>query len=149
MYGFSSPHFSPWEYVKLLASISEVLEDDGVLVLEEGDRIYSIFFKVGYKELLVERAEKEPIISLHSDYNPIKGTFERTYLNLLNPKNPVKVSTYFWNIAELMTLVWLFFQDVDFLPYDEKKSRGLIIGYRPRYKIKPKDLDYEPKILKK
>ncbi len=148
MYGFSSPHFYPWEYIRLLASISEVLEEDGILIIEECDRTYSIFYKAGYKDLLVERVSEKAVISIHSSYDPIKGAFERAYLNLLEPTEPVKISTYFWNIAELMTLVWLFFQDVDFFSYDDKKTRGLIIGYKPRYKIRPIDLDYEPKVLK-
>ncbi len=148
MYGFSSPHFNPWEFTKLLASISETLEDDGILILEETDRVYSILFKVGYKDVVIERLDDKAIISLHSSYDPIKGTFERAYINLINPSTPVKISTYFWNIAELMTLIWLFFQDIDYIPYDKNKSSGIIIAYNPRRKIKPIDLEYEPKVLK-
>lgn len=147
MYGLSASHFSPWEFVKLLSSISEILEEDGLLIIEEVDRTYSIFLRVGYKDLVVERHD-EPIISLHSNYDSIRGIFERTYINLLDPSNRVKASFYYWNIAELMTLVWLYFQDVDFFPYDKKRSQGLIIGYRPRYKIKPIDLEYKPRVLK-
>lgn len=148
MYGLSAPHFSPWEFVKLLASISEVLEDDGLFVMEEADRVYSILYKTGYKDLVAERVDEKALISLHAGYNPIKGTFKRAYIDLINTEKPVKIPTYFWNLAELMTLTWLFFNEVDFIPYNKEKTRGLIIGYRPRRKINTIDLELEPKILR-
>lgn len=36
MYGFSSPHFDPWEMLKLQASISECLNNEGIFLMEEG-----------------------------------------------------------------------------------------------------------------
>jgi predicted O-methyltransferase YrrM len=39
MYGFSLSHFNPWEMIKILSSIQEIIVEDGILLMEERDRI--------------------------------------------------------------------------------------------------------------
>lgn len=147
MYGHSAPHFDPWDMIKLMASISSVLVDDGVFIMEEGDRIYSIFYLQGYKRVLPERvSERNIILSAHSGYDLMRGTFRRAYIEILGGRI-VEVATYFWNIAELMALSWIFFKDVDF--FRIRGTSGFILAYKPRRKIKIDDLSELPKILKR
>ena len=146
MYGFSSPHFDPWDMVRLQASVSECLADDGILIMDEGDRRYSIFYQTGYARILPERIDNErALLSLHAGYNFKRGTFKRAYLDLKNPSKTVITEVYFWGLAELMAMVWIFFQDVDF--YELRRGAGLILGYKPRRKIRIGDLQTQPRVL--
>ncbi len=147
MYGHSAPHFDPWDMIKLMASMSSILVDDGVLIMEEGDRIYSIFYLQGYKRVLPERVGKKSIVlSAHSGYDLMRGTFRRAYIEIPSGKI-IEAATYFWNLAELMALSWIFFEDVDF--FKTRGTSGFILAYKPRRKIKINDLSELPKILKR
>jgi len=148
MYGFSAPHFSPWDMAKVLASICEVLVDDGILVMEEGDRVYSILYLAGYKDFLVESFDDESLVaSFHAGYSFKRGTFIRLYKDLNSPEKHVRLETYFWNLAELGTLSWLFFNDVDFIPTDSRRN-GFILAKGPRRKISASELNRFPKFLR-
>jgi len=63
LYGFSAPHFDPWDMARLLSSVSEVLSGDGLLAMEETDRRYSIFFLQGYARALAEAASEEGVVA--------------------------------------------------------------------------------------
>lgn len=39
LYGLSTPHFNPWGLLKLLSSVSSVLNDNGIFIVDESDRI--------------------------------------------------------------------------------------------------------------
>ena len=146
MYGSSSPHFDPWEMVRLQASVSECLLDDGIFMMDEGDRRYTIFYRTGYARVLPERIDSEKVLlSLHANYDFRRGTFERAYIDLRNPSKVVLVETFLWGLAELMAITWLFFEDVDI--YETMRGRGLILGYRPRRGIKIEDLQKQPRAL--
>ncbi len=147
MYGFSSPHFDPWDMLRLQASISECLADDGILIMDEGDRIYSIFYIRGYANILPERIdEQKTVLSLHAGYDFVRGTFSRAYIDLKNPSKVVLVKHYFWGLAELMAIIWMFFYDVDF--FELRQGAGLILGHRPRRKIRIADLNIPPRVFK-
>jgi hypothetical protein len=150
MYGLSAPHFSPWDMVRLLASASEILVDDGLMIMEEGDRIYRIFYQRGYKEVLPERVDEEKmVISAHVGYDMIKGVFNRAVMDLVSRSKPVILEAYFWGLAELMTFTWLFFEDIDFIKDPEgNTTQGFIIAIKPRRKIPPSALVKNPKILR-
>ena len=148
VYGYTTPHFNPWDMSKLTASVSESLTDDGVLLIEEQDRQYLIFYRGRYKDWLVEDLGPERLlVSVHRGYDPVKGVFKRASLDLLAREGPVVGEYCFWGLANLMTLLWLFFEDVDFSPYEGRGMYdGIVIARRPRKKIKPGDLS-PPRIL--
>ncbi len=147
MFGYSAPHFNPWETVRLLASVSSVLGDKGVFVAEESDRRYNIFLVQGYKHVLPEPSKGEvPIISVHGGYDIVKGTVRRSYIDLTGGKKPVTVETFLWGLAELAAFTWIFFEDVDLTPLD-RGTASLIVAREPRRRILPGDLK-EPSILK-
>jgi len=150
MYGLSAPHFSPWDMVRLLASASEALVDDGLIIMEESDRIYRIFYQRGYKEVLPERVDNEKmVITVHAGYNMVRGTFNRAVMDLVSRSKPVVLEAYFWGLAELMTFTWLFFKNVDFIKDPEGNvTQGFIVAIKPRRKIPPTMLRKNPKILR-
>ena len=149
LYGCSTPHFNPWRIVKFLASVSSAITDDGVFVLDEVDRIY-MFLVQGYWLLLPDEASKDRVvISMHSSYDPVRGEIKRLEFDLVK-RRKVELPLYFWGLAELMSIAWLFFEDIDFLR-DEDSMRGqctgLIVAHKPRRRITPSELANHPRIL--
>jgi len=148
MYGYSAPHFDPWRMAMLLSSTTEVLVDDGILVLEESDRRYTIFYLQGYKAVITWPPRREGIVAeFDAGYDFKRGTFKRVLMNL--PQGEFVVGDfYYWGLAELMTLAWLFFKDVDFTPL-RRRYAGFILARKPRRKLRFQDLAGEPRVLEK
>ncbi|NOX45330.1 MAG: class I SAM-dependent methyltransferase [Caldiserica bacterium] len=138
MYGLSTPHFDPWELVRLLASVGEALEDDGIFAVEESDRRYRIFLMIGYKWALAEAAEEKFTVSFHTGYDLHRGTIRRHYLDLGASGAPVEMETYMWGLAEVGAFVWTFFEEVDFLQL--RNERHFILGRKPRRNLSPSHL---------
>ncbi|MCS7367383.1 MAG: class I SAM-dependent methyltransferase [archaeon YNP-WB-062] len=128
MYGISSSHFNPWEMIKILSSIQEIIAEDGILLMEEGDRIQGVFLR-GYQQILPEYSENKTVLTIHKDYNALKGEFYRIIFDLKSGERS-EMKVYFWGLAELMSMVWIFFKDVDFIPYQYGNYRGIIIAYK-------------------
>ncbi|MEM0459851.1 MAG: HEPN domain-containing protein [Thermofilaceae archaeon] len=55
VWGSTTPHFNPWNWIKVLSNASRLLASDGLLLYDEYDRIHAIFYLTGYKDLLLER----------------------------------------------------------------------------------------------
>jgi len=148
MYGISTPHFNPWEIVKVFASVSNTLVSEGIFVVDEADRRYKIFLSQGYQFVLPEGHSDKFVVSFHKGYNPICGTFKRTFVNMDNPKIKLSAEHFFWGVAEVGALMWTFFEDIDFIDLKLKDMQYFILGYKPRKIITPQFLR-EPTILKK
>ncbi len=139
IYGLSTPHFNPWDLVKLFSSVSEILVDDGLFVVDEADRRFRIFLEQGYKWALAEELDpKEFMVSFHSGYDFTKGTCKRTYVNFESPTKPSKLEVFMWGLAEVGAFLWTFFKDVDLVRLGG--TRHFILGYQPRRLITPGDL---------
>jgi len=136
LWGLSTPHFDPWDMTKVMASASSALDDDGVLVVEEVDRVYLRFTQFGYQRVLVENAaEDEAVISLHSGFDIKTGSFRRLTIDLMDSERRSMDSYYFWGVAAMCQLAWTFFEDVDLIQKD--RARCVILAWRPRRRIKP------------
>jgi SAM-dependent methyltransferase len=136
LYGLSTPHFNPWELVKIISSVSFVLNEKGIFVLDESDRRYSVFLNRGYKWVLAEGDNEKFTVSFHTGYDLKKGTFKRVHINPFgNSIKPVTMETFMWGLAEVGALMWIFFQDVDMVQLEG--TRHFIVGYIPRKQIKP------------
>ncbi|MEM2487673.1 MAG: hypothetical protein QXR44_03670, partial [Thermoproteota archaeon] len=148
LYGNSTPHFNPWRLVRLLASVSSSISENGVFIIDEIDKIYMFLIK-GYELLLPEASKERVVISMHSDYDPITGEIKRLEFDLLK-NSRAELPLYFWGLAEVMAITWLFFEDIDFLGDEDSKRgqcRGLIVAHKPRRRITPNDLACNPKII--
>jgi len=148
LWGMSTSHFSPWDMTRFLAGVSLNLEDHGLLLVEEADRIYTVFIQSGYQRVFSEGAsEEKAVISLHSSYDPRRGMFKRLIIDLLEGGKAAD-EFHFWGLADAAQAIWVFFKDVDFIPRD--RYRGVLIAKEPRRGVDLKVfLDSEPAMLKK
>ncbi|MDW8034014.1 MAG: methyltransferase domain-containing protein [Nitrososphaerota archaeon] len=148
LYGNSTPHFNPWRLVRLFASVSNSITEDGVFIVDEVDKIYILLIR-GYELILPEASKERVVISMHSNYDPISGEIRRLEFDLVRNLR-AELPLYFWGLAEVMAIAWLFFKDVDFLKDEDGKRgqcRGLIVAHKPRKRINPDDLTHNPKVL--
>jgi hypothetical protein len=147
LWGYTTPHFSPWDLVRVLANISSNLDDHGLYIYDEIDRIHTIFYLRGYRDFLPEIVKEDKIVlTIHKMKDHITGYFKRLALELLSEKS-IEMMTYFWDIAGSAALSWIFFEDIDFKPLD-KPYRGVIYAWKPRRRIEPEVfLDRKPTML--
>ncbi|PCN50639.1 hypothetical protein B6U99_03205 [Candidatus Geothermarchaeota archaeon ex4572_27] len=147
MYGLSTPHFSPWDMVRVCASSSLSLGADGLMIVEEADRFEAVFRRMGYRDIHVEHASDERVVmSLHRDHDMLTGYTTRVVLDVLAGRT-ASMKVYFWDIACVAALLWTFFGDVDFVRRPMALS-GFIIARRPRKVIDAKALLAQtPKML--
>jgi len=144
LYGLSTPHFNPWDMVKLFTSVSKVLVNDGLFIIDEGDRRYALLTQ-GYKHVLAEYSSEERfVVSFHIGYNLVKGSIKRTYVDLIKQTKPVTMELFMWGLAEVAALTWVFFENVDLVKLE--RTRHFIIGYKPRRILTPECLS-EPSVL--
>lgn len=132
---------------RLLSSASEVLESDGLLLMEERDRRYIIFLIQGCARALAEGLSGDRLVpSFHLGYDVRRGAFRG--LRCAAPEGrAVAEDFYLWGLAGHMASAWLFFGDVDFLPLERSYS-GFILARGPRRRLRPPDLSEEPRVLK-
>ncbi|RLG37246.1 MAG: SAM-dependent methyltransferase [Thermoproteota archaeon] len=147
IYGFSTPHFNPWDMVRLLSSVADSLSDDGVLIVEEVDRTYTIFYLRGYKEWLAEGVGEDRLfVTVHAGYDFRKGVFKRVAVDLLRGVGPIPHEARLWDLAGVMALAWTLFEDVDFVPWERPWS-GFILARAPSRKLGSSDFVRVPRAL--
>jgi len=143
IYGAPLVHFNEWSLIKLMASASNSLEDDGLIIIDEMDRV-NIIFKDGFKNFIVENRDPENLsISIHDRYDYLTGSYYRTFIRLRDSES-VTVPLNFRSISHIASILWLFMNDVDIIPEDPLLY--FIIGKEPRRIIKPQILK-KPKLL--
>jgi len=148
IWGHTTPHFSPWEWVRVLANVSRLLVDDGLLIYDEADRVYSIFYLQGYREVLPELAERgRVVLSIHRGRDFRTGYFNRVVLDLVSGEAE-EMEVYLWDIASSAALTWVFFSDVDYVP-TRKPYSGVVLARKPRRSVDLRTAFKElPRILK-
>ena len=131
LYGYSTPHFSPWDMVRFAVSTASILPEDGVLMIEETDRIYNIMYRTGYRHVLTERVDKNhTVVSLHAGYDAKRGMFRRVMVDLASGER-VEFEVHFWSLAGTAAILWAFFEDVDIVQ-TATPTTGFILARRPR-----------------
>ncbi|MEM1508259.1 MAG: class I SAM-dependent methyltransferase [Thermofilaceae archaeon] len=130
LWGFTTPHFSPWDWIKVLSSVSRLLVSDGLFVYEETDRVYTTHL-VGYKEVLPELVEKERVVlTIHKGKDFKSGYVTRLAFDLVTRERE-EMKVYFWDLAASAAFTWVFFNNVDFIATRRPYS-GLVIARNPR-----------------
>ncbi len=149
LWGLTTPHFSPWDLMKVVSGIASNLVADGVLVVEETDRHAGIFLANRYQHVMPELvSEGKVTVSVHEGRDPITGYVSRVLVDLTSGET-VRLKVYFWDIASAATITWAFFKDVDFIP-GKSGRHGYIIAKWPREALKPGELlGAEPAMLKR
>lgn len=149
LWGLTTSHFSPWDLLRVYAGLAHVLTEYGVAVVEEADRHFTIFMRMGYRWVLPEHASgKRVVLTVHSRHDPLTGYTYRVALDLLRGE-AVEHRVYFWDIAGSAALAWVFFQDIDFVEGDSP-YRGYVVARGPRRSVSPGDIvQGSPSILRK
>ncbi len=110
LWGLTMPHFDPFDAVKIFANIALSLSREGAFVIEETDRVYGIFYKIGYKDFLVEsKTEEYTLISVHGGYNLKRGTFKRAYYKLPGFEKITEEEHRLWDLASQLAIGSIFF----------------------------------------
>ncbi len=147
LHGLTTPHFDPWDMIRLAASTAKILQENGVFVVDEVDRVYKVFYQIGYKEVLTESTGDRVVLGIHLGYDPRRGMFKRLVYDL-ETNEKARLDAYFWNIAGVAAILWVFFRDVDFVELGSS-IRGFILAKTPRNNIDPVVFEEDPSILSK
>ena len=147
MYGAILAHFNEWELPRLFASSTSALTDDGIVIIQEMDRVHAIF-RGGFKELIIENIDPEKLsLSYYLRYDLVTASYYRVFVRLKDYETAI-LPINFRSIAHLASTLWLFTKDVDILPTGAE-SIYFILGKSPRKTINPEDLGENPIILKR
>ncbi len=153
IWGNSAPHLDAWDMVKAYSNISYLLKPNGLLLMEEGDRIYNVLYLMGYKDFLIEGDTKEgKLANIHSGYDWRRGVFKRYFCLLPGFKEIGEIDLRYWDLAGLASLGWVFFKDVDIVPrsiHRQQRVSSVILFKNPRKKLVPGDFFSMPKALMK
>jgi len=152
LWGLSTPHLDPWNMARAYASICYLLKDEGVMALDEVDRVFNIFYRIGYKDFLVEgeSGENLTVISIHRGYDEKRGVFKRVTYTLPGFTKIAALEYRFWDLASIAALGWLFFNNIDIVPpkiHNIQEMQHILLLTRPRRKISPQDLEKEPEFI--
>ncbi len=145
LYGFSTPHFNPYDMVKLAAGMSSILGPEGAFLVEEADRIYGTCQRTGYKDVIPDYVdENNVVLSIEAGREPLKGVNRRLIIDLISG-NRVMSEFRLWDIAGTASILWCFFRHVDFIKYRHPYS-GLLVAWEPRG-IEPMQYAEYPEII--
>ncbi|BES82190.1 class I SAM-dependent methyltransferase [Pyrodictium abyssi] len=150
MWGSSSPHFDPWSMNTLLASVSHVLSPRGLLVMQEADR-FRMFLTRGCADIMFveDECSARMVLDVFKGYDPVRGTCRRRVIDLRNPSRTAVINLYYWSVARLAALSWIFFEDVDVIKQPSGNPlKHLILAYKPRRALSPRQFLKSPYVLK-
>ncbi len=126
LWGYTMPHFDPFDAVKLFANAALTLSDDGVFLIEDMDRVYWVLYRAGYRRFLVEgRREAHTVASMHEGYDFMRGTFKRGYYLLPGLRKISDVNFHYWDLATQMAIGSVFFREYGLISSDEHKIKGV------------------------
>ncbi|MEZ0290674.1 MAG: hypothetical protein ABWJ42_06260 [Sulfolobales archaeon] len=142
IYGLSTPHFDAYQIIYLMAGLSKLLGERGVLVVEEIDRIWSLYQQKEFREVALESSESgRVVLSGHLDYDPLRGVFRRVFIDI-NTMSRVELDFRLWDLAGIASVAWAFFREIDYVERGSR-YRGFILARGSReidpeqYSIKP------------
>ncbi len=145
LYGFSTPHFNPYDMVMLSAGMAGILGTKGVFLVEESDRIHNIYQVFGYKHVLPEHVDQDSVVlSIDGGRDPLKGVNRKLTIELISGERVIN-EVRLWDIAGTTSILWAFFKHVDFVPYRSAYS-GMIVAWEPRG-IDPRQYSRYPEVI--
>ncbi|AMQ18485.1 class I SAM-dependent methyltransferase [Thermococcus peptonophilus] len=138
LWGYTMPHFDPFDAVRLFANVASILSDDGVFIIEDMDRVYWILYRAGYKKFLIEgRRENYTIASMHEGYDFARGTFKRGYYIIPGFKKISDVDFHYWDLATQLAIGGVFFKEAELITQEEhgRKVGDILLFRKPRKKV--------------
>jgi len=137
LWGLTTPHFDPWTALRLYAWVSHALRDDGVVLVEEYDRILRLL-STGYREVSSEPS-KRLVVSVHRGYDLSRSTVIRSFVDLETGER-VDLELFLWSPALTALVLWTVFRDVDALPSAVASSRVIVVARSPRRRVDAREL---------
>ncbi|WP_457741483.1 class I SAM-dependent methyltransferase [Thermococcus sp.] len=124
IFGYTMPHFDPFQTAELFKNVARVLEGDGVFLLEETDRFGAFFYRRAYREFVPEvRGKDYTIVSLDEGYNPLRGVIRRGYYKLPGWEKVGEIETRYWDLAGLAGIGKALFEEVRIIM---KREHGVV-----------------------
>jgi len=136
IWGCSSAHFNPFEMHRVLAGLSLALSSNGCLLIEEVDRMQSVFLGTGYRYVWPEPSDRAAI-SLHRGYDPCTSTVRRALIDLSSGRIVEHRVCMLWTPALVAALAYPYFREVEIVL--ESESRGIVVCCKPRGSISARD----------
>ena len=134
-WGSSMPHFDVFEYVSMISSIYNLTHNDSVFMMEQANLGWNLMFRRSFERLVVEGSidpEGRGVVSLFTRYDPIKGVQYRHYYLLPGYKSLGVIKSRLWDIASLLGILWIYFEDVDALEYLEFRGTYVLLAWNRR-----------------
>ncbi|AJC72062.1 SAM-dependent methyltransferase [Thermococcus guaymasensis DSM 11113] len=124
IFGYTMPHFDPFQAAELFRNVAKVLESDGVFLIEETDRFGAFFYRRAYREVVPEvRGEDYTVISLDEGYNPVRGVIKRGYYRLPGWEKIGEMETRYWDLAGLAGIGKALFEEARII---RKSEHGVV-----------------------
>lgn len=131
VYGLTMPHFDPWRASLLLNSMREVVKPDGAVLIHHLDQVYWEGYLHPSRDVYPFFFNGDATLSLYREYDAKRGSMRRVVVSTRTGEM-VEYDVYQWNVSLLSSLVWIFFEDVEYFPIIPDESAGIIMGIGPR-----------------
>ena len=135
VWGYSMPHFNPFEVHKLFSSITRVLKSDGCLLIEEVDRFLSIFAGTGYQYVWPEQGGGLAI-SIHRGYDPSTSVVRRALVDLRSGEAIDHEAFLLWTPALVAAFLHPYFARIELFLLSEG-AKGVVVACNPRKAFNP------------
>ncbi|ASJ00997.1 methyltransferase domain-containing protein [Thermococcus gorgonarius] len=126
LWGYTMPHFDPYQAADLFTNVSRILTPSGVFMIEEMDRFGTFFYRKAYREIVPEvKGENYTVVSLDEGYDPLRGVIIRGYYRLPGWEKIGEIETRYWDLAGLAGMGKLVFERVRIIPRKEHGNAGV------------------------
>ena len=126
LYGNSISHFNPWDALILFSTLSDVVTNRGIVIIENVD-VGSLLL-LGYKHIWTD---KGPVISIHTNYDLLRGVCNRLCMSVGEDRKGA-VSLHFWYTASLGALLYCFFKELNIMMHPWELWTSYIFARNPR-----------------
>jgi len=145
LWGLTTPHFSPWSYVRFLSNVVRALTDQGLYVYDEGDRLRNLIY-LKHRDVVAKASKDRFVLNIHADYDHSTGLETRIIYDPITGEC-AELKEHLWSLAASAAMTWIFFEDVDFITFRAPYS-GIVIAANPRKGLDPGVfLSSEPSML--
>ena len=130
VWGSSLPHLDAWQLPLLISGVRELQPPHGVLIIEQADLLPGILVRNDFRYVLVEGREA---LTIFETYDTLRGVQRRLLYKLPEMKYLGRVESRLWEVAQVLVLTWLFYEDVDLHEHREMgRNTKAIVAKHPR-----------------
>ncbi|UXD22811.1 hypothetical protein IPA_08440 [Ignicoccus pacificus DSM 13166] len=132
-WGSSIPHLDPKSLILFIAGAREVLNEEGVIVIEQTDLMERLI-REGFQKMMVEGGEKD-LLTLFYEYDKERGMIKKHIYKLPEISYVGDLEAKLWSTSDVEALVHLFFNKINRKKAFEYGVRDVIVGVGPRKEI--------------